>query len=241
MPKTSTAHPSSKMTTEVIVIDDDDEPSYEAPLKKMRFTANTTHQVANTISEGLPNYNDFDYMDFFGDNIVISPETPKNEEPTTSNNSDMVEIIVIEEDEAKLADEAQLVDTINNPILLKEKSQLQKSKRKYECSICMDDMNHDDIFVLFNCMHNKACRVCLKQYIKDCITARQIPIKCPIPSCKEKIAIRDLSKLLSTEEYTFYESLLLQKTLEEDPNEYGHCLTPNCEYMVSLDKNRINK
>src|SRR3989338_8919492 len=126
------------MTAEVIVIDDDDEPSYEAPLKKMRFSDNSqpVHYV-HAQSEGLPHYgNDFDYMSFFGES---SPETPTFEEP---HNPDIVEIIVIDEDEAN-NDETQLGDTMANSILIKQKSQIQKSKRTYECSICMDDMNHD--------------------------------------------------------------------------------------------------
>lgn len=121
--------------------------------------------------------------------------------------------------------------------LLKDETQnkinLYQNVYTYDCEICMNDYEIDDMYIL-NCNH-KFCRSCLKTYLEDKINSfDRYLIPCPL--CQYKFTSSEISHLISKNEYERYLDLLCQDELKKD-EDVIYC--PKCESTMLLPKDLV--
>ncbi|KAH7344058.1 hypothetical protein B0J17DRAFT_200907 [Rhizoctonia solani] len=111
---------------------------------------------------------------------------------------------------------------------------IQVKKPAPTCSICMDNTNdfprHGPTS---RCTHAPAiCIPCLEQYISHSILTNGLTlITCPIPECRQTLEYEDVMRGAKGDQTCInrYETLLLRRLLENDPN-FIWCKNPACNW-----------
>jgi len=62
------------------------------------------------------------------------------------------------------------------------------------------------------------------------INSKSFPILCPNLPCRKEIPDHDFRNILSNELLKKYEQFTLGLALEKNPNDFSHCLTPDCSF-----------
>lgn len=106
----------------------------------------------------------------------------------------------------------------------------QIDKERYQCAICLDNIEEKDLFPLYNCgdiFHPE----CLKSYFESQIEQRVVPLHCPSVSCKMEIAFYDMKQMLTKKQLEDFSDLSLKSYAERNSKEVSWCPTPDCKYI----------
>jgi pSer/pThr/pTyr-binding forkhead associated (FHA) protein len=113
-------------------------------------------------------------------------------------------------------------DAISAPIVEKA----PPGKEEKTCELCLDDLPFDE-FQGFECNH-EFCRGCIYGYIKSRMDGKNLPIPCP--KCQKEVGPNDLQLCMDEVEFHKYQQILTDLLLENNPQQYSCCPTPNCDY-----------
>lgn len=106
----------------------------------------------------------------------------------------------------------------------------------FECFLCCLCIIKGNGVRLRNCFH-LVCRKCLIRYINN---ISKFPPKCPHAYCSFSIEDREIKKILSEEEYTFYVKKSLNRIKPQLQNRF-QCKTPDCEFFCELKDDKVLK
>lgn len=158
------------------------------------------------------------------DDIVIDIVSPETERAIQR---------VLDEENTERNRIIQLEEKMTMEFLMEESKEKQKELDQctYECSICLDDLKIDQIYILEECFH-RYCRQCLNDHCKTQIqdgNTRQIT--CPTVDCNHIISYAEIQHVLSSEMLEKYETFLLKATLTDDPD-CVWCARPGCDMAM---------
>ena len=91
------------------------------------------------------------------------------------------------------------------------------------------DGEGSSIFAISNCSdiyHEE----CIRQWVQTCIDSQQLPIMCPMPSCKMPIPLPDLGELLTLEQFYRCQKFEWKKIRDQNPDML-ECPTEDCDYL----------
>lgn len=152
----------------------------------------------------------------------------------------------------KLPNSIQHVPDDNNQIVKKERSNqnyldllalehsagIIVSSEKFECTICLGDIEPNNGIILRNCLHH-FCKECTIETIMHSDTG---DVKCPYMdenySCQDIIQDREIRSTLSKEQHELY----LAKTLslaEKVTSNAFHCKLADCNGWVVVENDQI--
>eukprot|EP00826_Nyctotherus_ovalis_P054031 TRINITY_DN7056_c0_g6_i1.p1 TRINITY_DN7056_c0_g6~~TRINITY_DN7056_c0_g6_i1.p1 ORF type:complete len:377 (-),score=74.14 TRINITY_DN7056_c0_g6_i1:90-1220(-) len=122
--------------------------------------------------------------------------------------------------------------------LAKEQEREEEQRRKVEekktsCELCRHPVDFEELCILDNC----DCQFhidCAKNYILQQMRENAIPIPCPL--CGDEMVYSDLQPLLGKADLERYDSLFIQRELNNNPEAYSYCPTTNCAYVFVWDK-----
>lgn len=100
---------------------------------------------------------------------------------------------------------------------------------RIDCPLCALQQPRENFPHIITCSH-RACRDCLKQYLRIEITESRVNIACP--ECTEKLHPNDIQKILEDDVLIRkYEEFMLRRVLVLDPDARW-CPAPDCGYVV---------
>jgi len=141
---------------------------------------------------------------------------PKRSPEKTPRSKTNVQVIEIDNDEPG-----------NGTFILSLTENMDSSVTK-KCSLCLEDVR-GDYFLMLSC-GDQFCRECLSQFFETMINSKSFPILCPNLPCRKEIPDHDFRNILSKELLSKYEQFTLGLVLEKNPNDFSHCLTPDCSF-----------
>jgi hypothetical protein len=219
---------SSSSTTTSLVIDND-------PFAELLWPNGADGGIELINSQQHQDNEDVEWL--LDDIIEVHNEQGANNNMSTSsktNKRNLYEISLIDGDDDEFVSSSK-----SEPASKKFKGkEVVIEMERGECPICYED---DEIVVRFKhgCNH-QFCLQCLRRYATDKMKERSVPIRCPQPDCKEEINLIDMRRILSEQELANYEQYLLDAFLQNNPNEFASCLTPDCDYMFMYDPENDN-
>lgn len=102
---------------------------------------------------------------------------------------------------------------------------------RIDCPLCALQQPRENFPHIITCSH-RACRDCLKQYLRIEITESRVNIACP--ECTEKLHPNDIQKILEDDVLIRkYEEFMLRRVLVLDPDARW-CPAPDCGWAWSL-------
>jgi hypothetical protein len=109
---------------------------------------------------------------------------------------------------------------------------------KYECPICASDWTIQEMYTVDGCDH-RICLECMKNYVETKISTRDVKnIPCPMgPNCPEQVSFDQVRHVLPWELFERFDVMLLDVTLESDPN-CRFCPRPGCGTAMMGDPHR---
>lgn len=117
-----------------------------------------------------------------------------------------------------------------------EVSDLAPNLEKFDCSICMMEIEPRAGAVLRECLHC-FCKTCLASHIKY---SEEAEVKCPFMdnqySCQSLLQEREIRGLVSKEEYDKHLARSIRQAEHKIENTF-HCKTPNCRGWCIFEDN----
>lgn len=130
-----------------------------------------------------------------------------------------------------------LKNEFNDLIKAEEERKLEREKMP-SCAVCLEVIEKADIFPLGKCGHVFHCK-CLSESMIQEVKEKKLPLKCP--SCPIEVIETDIKKLLPSDAQKKWDRFTLEKLVESNPGEYSYCLTPGCEHIFHIEKDKEGK
>jgi len=115
---------------------------------------------------------------------------------------------------------------------------LALSLKPRECSLCLEEVDVDFMQSL-SCSH-EFCRTCLQEYLQNALKSRELPFVCPAIDCKKEIVEADLVLILDSKLIEEYSNHTLSKFIENHPDTYSCCPTPDCPYLFFFSEGEFD-
>lgn len=117
-----------------------------------------------------------------------------------------------------------------------DSSDIVSSVEKFECTICLLEIEPKAGAVLRDCLHI-FCKLCLANHVKYCEDAE---IKCPFMdneySCQSLLQEREIRGLVTRDEYDKHLAQSIRQAENKIENTF-HCKTPNCRGWCIFEDN----
>ena len=115
--------------------------------------------------------------------------------------------------------------------LLKRKGIINYTINSFECAICLEDIPEDDKEKV-SC-HHQFCKECMIDYLVQCISVSNVPIKCPDINCKCEFDNDFVYERVSSNQYVKYKKFLQRNKIAHLKNAIV-CPIVNCESYAIL-------
>ncbi|CAI2368115.1 unnamed protein product [Moneuplotes crassus] len=102
-----------------------------------------------------------------------------------------------------------------------------------DCPICYDSIEIKDL-VLTECGHMYHAE-CFEMYIRSKVEVKAFPINCPSLGCMKKLPESDIREVCDEKLYQKYERFEFEHFVEQNPDLYHFCPTPDCQYVFECD------
>jgi len=98
------------------------------------------------------------------------------------------------------------------------------------CLICLEIVGEQKLWMELESCLDVFHSECLERYLQDKINLRSFPIRCP--KCRREMNVEDIKNALQTQPkyQLLFEKYSTQAIIDNNPNEYDRCSTPNCDY-----------
>jgi len=118
----------------------------------------------------------------------------------------------------------------------------KKDEYLIDCAICFDKydmLDTKNAYLDCNCVIHS---ICFKEYVKNEINLKNIPILCPNHTCQKEINPKYIGKCLEFEKDLLikYEKFSLNNYMEKNNKDVSCCPTPSCEYLFFFSHGDFN-